>query len=106
MKSISLVLKVKDLSEVENIVGCCLVHSKDGKTIHIFQPKRIKNLEDSFSQYIDTNRKFQTSGDPKTAVVMCPEKGDVLSLKNQTKYHSGVCYCIWLNTQDLTSQMR
>jgi Reverse transcriptase (RNA-dependent DNA polymerase) len=47
MKSISSVLKVKDLGEVKNFVGCCLVHSTDGKTIHIFQPKLIKNLEDS-----------------------------------------------------------
>jgi hypothetical protein len=66
MKSISLVLKVKDLGEVKNVVGCCLVHSTDGKTIHIFQPKLIKNLEDYFSQYINTNRKFQTPGAPKT----------------------------------------
>jgi hypothetical protein len=75
MKSISLVLKVKDLGEVKNFVGCRLVHSTDGKTIHIFQPKLIKNLEDSFSQYINTNRKFQTPGAPKI-VVMRPEKGD------------------------------
>jgi hypothetical protein len=73
----------------------------DGKTIDIFQPKLIKNLEDSFSQCINTNRKFQTPGVPKT-VVLCPEKeDDVLSPKDQTKYHS-----IWLNTQDLTSQMQ
>jgi hypothetical protein len=38
MKSVSSVLKVKDLGEVKNFVGCCLVHSTDGKTIHIFQP--------------------------------------------------------------------
>jgi Reverse transcriptase (RNA-dependent DNA polymerase) len=54
MKTISSVLKVKDLGEVKNFVGCRLVHSTDGKTIHIFQPKLTKNLEDSFSQYINT----------------------------------------------------
>jgi hypothetical protein len=109
MKSISSVLKVKDLGEVKNFVGCRRVHSTDGKTIHIFQPKLIKNLEDSFSKYINTNRKFQTPGAPKT-VVMRPEIGDnVLSPKDQTKYHSGVgmlLYLVkWLSTQDLTSQM-
>jgi hypothetical protein len=72
MKSISLVIKVKDLGEVKNFVGCHLVRSTDGKTIHILQPKLIKNLEDSFSQYINTNRKFQTPGAPKT-VVLRPE---------------------------------
>jgi Reverse transcriptase (RNA-dependent DNA polymerase) len=66
MKSISSVLKFKDLGEVKNFVGCRLVHSTDGKTIHIFQPKLIKNLEYSFSQYINTNRKFQ--------ILMRPEK--------------------------------
>jgi hypothetical protein len=55
MKSISSVLKVKDLGKVRNFVGCCLVHSTDRNTTHIFQPKLIKNLEDSFSQYINTN---------------------------------------------------
>jgi hypothetical protein len=96
MKSISLVLKVKDLGEVKNFVGCRLVHSTDGKTIHIFQPKLIKNLEDSFSQYINTNRKFQTPGAPKT-VVTRPEKGDnVLSPKDQTKYRSGVGMLLYL----------
>ena len=48
MQSISSVLKVKDLGEVKNFVGCRLIHSTDGKTFHIFQPKHIKNLEDSF----------------------------------------------------------
>jgi Reverse transcriptase (RNA-dependent DNA polymerase) len=90
MKSISSILKVKDLGEVNNFVGGRLVHSTVGKTIHIFQPKPIKNLEDSFSQYIKTNSKFQTPGAPKT-VVMRPEKGDnVLSPKDQTKYRLGV----------------
>jgi hypothetical protein len=69
MKSISTVLKVKDLGEVKNFVGCRLVHSTDGKTIHIFQPKLITNIKDSFSQYINTNRKFQTPGAPKTVVM-------------------------------------
>jgi hypothetical protein len=96
MKLISSVLKVKDLGEVKNFVGFHLVHSIDGKTIHIFQPKLIKNLEDSFSQYINTNRKFQTPGAPKT-VVMHPEKGDnVLSPKDQTKYCSGVGVLLYL----------
>ena len=96
MKSISSVLKVKDLGEVKNFVGCRLIHSTDGKTIHIFQPKLIKNLQDSFSQYINTNRKFQTPGAPKT-VVMRPEKGDnVLSPKDQTKYRSGVGMLLYL----------
>jgi hypothetical protein len=95
-KSISSVLKVKDLGEVKNFVGCHLVHSTDGKTIHIFQPKLIKKLEDSFSQYINTNRKFQTPSAPKT-VVMRHEKGDnVLSPKDQTKYHSGVGMLLYL----------
>jgi Reverse transcriptase (RNA-dependent DNA polymerase) len=49
IKSIPSGLKVKDLGEVKNFVGCRLVHSTDGKTIHIFQPNLIKNLEDSFS---------------------------------------------------------
>jgi hypothetical protein len=90
MKSIFLVLKAKDLGEVKNFVGCRFVHSTDGKTIHIFQPKFIKNLEDSFSQDINTNTKFQTPGAPKL-VVMLPDKGeDVLSPKDQTKYCSGV----------------
>jgi Reverse transcriptase (RNA-dependent DNA polymerase) len=96
MKSISLVLKVKDLGEVKNFVGCRLVHSTDGKAIHIFQPKLIKNLEDSFSQYVNTNRKFQTPGATKT-VVMRPEKGDnVLSPKDQTRYRSGVGMLLYL----------
>jgi Reverse transcriptase (RNA-dependent DNA polymerase) len=96
MKSISSVLKFKDLGEVKNFVGCRLVHSTDGKNIHIFQPKLIKNLEDSFSQYINTNRKFQTPGAPKT-VVMRPEKGDnVLSPKDQTKYRLGVGMLLYL----------
>jgi hypothetical protein len=97
MKSISSVLKVKNLDDVKNFVGCRLVHSTDGKTIHIFQPKLIKNREDSFSQYIiNTNRKFQTPGSPKT-VVMRPEKGDtVLSPKDQTKYCSGVGMLLYL----------
>jgi hypothetical protein len=96
MKSIYSVLKVKELGEVKNFIGCRLVHSTDGKTIHIFQPKLIKNLEDSFSQYINTNRKYQTPGAPKTAV-MRPEKGDsVLSLKDQTKYRSGVGMLLYL----------
>jgi hypothetical protein len=83
LKPIYSVLKVKDLGEVKNFVGCRLVHSTYGKTIHIYQPKLIKNLEDSFSQYINTNRKFQTPGAPKT-VVMRPEKGDdILSPKDQ-----------------------
>jgi Reverse transcriptase (RNA-dependent DNA polymerase) len=68
MKSISSALKVKDLGEVKNCVGCRLVHSTDGKTNHVFQSKLIKNPEDSFSQYINTNRKFQTTGAPKTVV--------------------------------------
>jgi hypothetical protein len=108
LKSISSVLKVKDLGEVKYFVGCHLVHSTDGKTIHIFQPKLIKNLEDSFSQYINTNQKFQTPGAPKTVVVH-PEKGDdILSPKDQTKYRSGVGMLLYLvkNTQDLTSQMQ
>jgi hypothetical protein len=91
-----LVLKVKDLGEVKNFVGCRLVHSTDGRTIHIFQPKLVKNLVDSFFQYINTNRKFQTPGASKT-VVMCPEKGDsVLSPKDQTKYRSGVGRVLYL----------
>jgi hypothetical protein len=108
LKSISSVLKVKDLGEVKYFVGCHLVHSTDGKTIHIFQPKLIKNLEDSFSQYINTNQKFQTPGAPKPVVVH-PEKGDdILSPKDQTKYRSGVGMLLYLvkNTQDLTSQMQ
>jgi hypothetical protein len=90
-KSISLVLKVKDLGEVKNFVGCRLVHSTDGNTIRIFQQKLIKNLEDSFSQCINTNTKFQTPGAPKT-VIMRPEKGDndLSPTKDQTKYRSGV----------------
>ena len=104
MKSISLVLKVKDLGEVKNFVGCRLVHSTDGKTIHIFQPKLIKNLEDSFSQYINTNRKFQTPGAPKT-VVMLPEKVYFLPKTKLSIVLVLVCYCIWLSIQDLTSQM-
>jgi hypothetical protein len=81
MKSISSVLKVKDLGKVKNFVGYRLVYSTDGKTIHIFQPKLIKN-PDSFSQYNNTNRKFQTPGAPET-VVMRSEKGDnVLSPTN------------------------
>jgi hypothetical protein len=96
MKSISSVLNMKDLGEVYNFVGFCLVHATDGKTIHIFQPKLIKNLEDSFYQYINTNRKFQTSDAPKT-VVKRPEKGDnVLSPKDQTKYCSGVGMLLYL----------
>jgi hypothetical protein len=59
---------------------------------YIFQPKLIKNLKDSFSQYISTNRKFQNPG-----VVMRAEKGDnVLSPKDQTKYHSGVGMLLYL----------
>jgi hypothetical protein len=96
MKSISLVLKVKDLGEVKNFIGCHLVHSTDGKNIHIFQPNPIKNLQDSFSQYINANRKFQTPGAPKT-VVMRSEKGDdVLSPKDQTMYCSGVGMLLYL----------
>jgi Reverse transcriptase (RNA-dependent DNA polymerase) len=96
MKLISSVLKIKDLGEVKYFVGCRLVHSTDGKTIHIFQPKLITNLEYSFSQYIDTNRKFQTPGAPKT-FVMRPEKGDnVLSPKDQTKYRSCVGMLLYL----------
>jgi hypothetical protein len=96
MKSISLVQKVKYLGEIKNFVCCRLVHSTDGKSIHIFQPKLINNLEDSFSQYINTNRKFQTPGAPKT-VVMRLEKGhDMLSPKDQTKYHSGVGMLLYL----------
>jgi hypothetical protein len=91
-----LVLKDKDLGEVRNFVGCHLVHSTDGKTIHIFQPKLIKNLEDFFSQYTNTNRKFQNPGAPKT-VDRCPEKGDhVLSPKDKTKYCSGVGMLLYL----------
>jgi hypothetical protein len=82
MKLISLVLKVKDLGEVKNFVGCRLLHLRDGKTIHIVQQELIKNLEDSFSQYINTNRKFQTPGAPRT-VVMRPEKGDNAILQRQ-----------------------
>jgi Reverse transcriptase (RNA-dependent DNA polymerase) len=94
MKSISSVLKVKDLGEVKKFVGCHLIHSTDGKSIHIFQPKLIKNLEDSFSQYINTNRTFQTPGAPKT-VVMRPKKGDnVLSSKDQTKVSFWCWYVI------------
>jgi hypothetical protein len=105
MKSISSVLKVKDLGGVKNFVGCRLVHSTDGKTIHIFQPKLIQNLEYSFYQYININRKFQTPG---ATVVMRPEKGDnVLSPKDQQSIvWVLVCYCIWLSTQNLTSQMQ
>jgi hypothetical protein len=109
MKSISSVLKVKGFGEVKNFVGWRLIHSIDGKTIHIFQPKLIKNLEDSFSQYINTNRKFQTPGAPKT-VVMRPEKGDnVLSPKDQTKYHSGVGMLLYLvkhSRPDISNSVR
>jgi hypothetical protein len=64
MKSISSILKVKDL--------------------------------DSFSQYINTDRKFHTTGAPNT-VVMRPKKGDnVLSPKDQTKYCSGVSMFFYL----------
>jgi hypothetical protein len=93
-----------DRCEVKNFVGCHLVHSTDRKTIHIFQPK---NLEDSFSHYIKTNRKIQTPGAPKT-VVMRPEKGDDILLP-KTKLSIvlvWVCYWIWLKSQDLTSQMQ
>jgi hypothetical protein len=111
MKSISLVLKVKDLGEVKNFVGCCLVHSTDGKTIHIYQPKLLKNLEDSFSQYIDTNRKFQTPGAPKT-VVMRPEKGDKMYFPPKTKpakYRSGVgmlSYLVKHSRPDISNAVR
>jgi hypothetical protein len=77
-ETIPSLLKVKDLGEGKNFVGCCLVHSKDEKTIHILEPKHLKNLEDSFS-----NSSIPV-GAPK-AVVMRPEKGDdVLSPKDQT----------------------
>jgi Reverse transcriptase (RNA-dependent DNA polymerase) len=109
MKSISLALKVKDLGEVKKFVGCRLVHSTDGNTIHIFQPKLIKNLEDSFAQYINTNRKFQTPGAPKT-VVLRPEKGaDILSSKDQTKYRPGVGMLLYLVKQsrpDISNPVR
>jgi hypothetical protein len=52
MKSISSVLKVKDLGEVKTFVGCCLVHSTDEKTIHSFQPKLILRTLKFFSPSI------------------------------------------------------
>jgi Reverse transcriptase (RNA-dependent DNA polymerase) len=99
MKSISSALKLKDLGEVNNFVGCHLIHSTDGKTIHIFQPKLFKNLEDSFSQYINTNRKFQTPGALKTGAMLLGKGDNVLSPKYQNKYRSGVGMLLYLVKQ-------
>jgi hypothetical protein len=66
-------------------------------------------LKIPFSQYICTNRKFQTPGAPET-VVTRPEKGDhVLSPKDKTKYRSGVGMLLYLvqhSTPDIPNAVR
>jgi Reverse transcriptase (RNA-dependent DNA polymerase) len=106
MESISLVLKVKDLIEVKNFVGCHLVHSTDGNSIHIFQPSLLRTLKILSPNTLIPTESFKLL--VLQRLLLCALRNETMYFHPKTKLNIVLvlaCYCIWLSTQDLTSQM-
>jgi hypothetical protein len=87
---------VKDLGEVETIVGCKIINNKANDTVYIHQPKLLLHLKQEFGALVESLTEFKTPAPPRS-MVRCPDKEDVLiTVEQQTNYRSGVCILLYL----------